>query len=208
MILSCNRAFARSQGHRLVHSCCSPSIPSSVTSWIDGTFANAEASAYTNVAPRNGMELCQIVPPSPTQIQQAVASSKRAFDTEWSTTSYNERGAILTEMANCIQKHQRDLIYWEAMDTGIPITQIQINHISFAITTLRYYAAICAPWWITWSHPRHTTYWGISTIHGMDSKRTARRLCWYWSMELPIHVYDVQIGSSIGMREYHGVQTK
>jgi len=115
-----------------------------VTSWIDGTFANAEASAYTNVAPRNGMELCQIVPPSPTQIQQAVASSKRAFDTEWSTTSYNERGAILTEMANCIQKHQRDLIYWEAMDTGIPITQIQINHISFAITTLRYYAAICA----------------------------------------------------------------
>ena len=115
-----------------------------LTSWIDGTRAIPDELPYTNFAPGTGKALGQIVPPSPTQIHHAIASAHDS-GRDFANTSFHERGVLLSEMANILQHHHLDdLIYLEAMDTGIPISQIASNHIPFAITILRYYAAICA----------------------------------------------------------------
>ena len=75
------------------------------------------------------------------QIETAIANSRRAAD-EWSQVSAWDRGAVLREMASILRHQQADMCQLEALDTGLPLTQIEINHIPFAISTLEYYASV------------------------------------------------------------------
>ena len=128
---------------------CFSSIPSVVSSSIDNSFVAARVAAdgndssdgFVNRSPATGLPLCQVQLPSPSEINAAVASSKKAFP-QWSSLSSADRGRIMTEMASLLSQHEQDLVHLEAVDTGIPISQIQVNHIPYAIQTLEYYASL------------------------------------------------------------------
>ena len=83
-------------------------------------------------------------PPSKAQMQAAVFNARSAAD-DWSSVSCWDRGAILREMASILRHHATDLCEMEALDTGIPLAQIEINHIASAIATLEYYASLIQP---------------------------------------------------------------
>jgi betaine-aldehyde dehydrogenase len=51
---------------------------------------------------------------------------------------------ILRRMAQTLEDHQCELCELEALDTGIPLTQIKSNHIPAAIETLNYYSNLIA----------------------------------------------------------------
>ncbi|CAJ1945078.1 unnamed protein product [Cylindrotheca closterium] len=134
----------KAQGNCHISTIFSKNLPEKVTSWIDGDFASLpepSLSEFSNLSPSTGQSLCKVIPPSFDQAAKAVASSKSAFS-EWSQTSSGERGRILSEMASLLKTNQAKLAKLEALDTGIPILQIEGGHIPYAVQTLEYYAAL------------------------------------------------------------------
>ncbi|KAI2497068.1 aldehyde dehydrogenase [Fragilaria crotonensis] len=117
-------------------------IPPTVTSWIANEFVPVESSCegFDNLAPsRHSNEpLCRV------QVQTAIFNSRRAAD-DWSQVSSWDRGAILRDMATIIRNHATELCELEALDTGIPLTQIETNHIDSAVSTLEYFASLIQP---------------------------------------------------------------
>jgi betaine-aldehyde dehydrogenase len=125
------------------------SIPSVVTSSIDNELVAVRiapdgkdsSDSYVNRSPATGLSLCQVQLPTQSEINAAMASSKKAFP-QWSTLSSADRGHVMTEMASLLWKHEKDLVHLETVDSGIPISQIRVNHIPYAIQTLEYYASL------------------------------------------------------------------
>lgn len=125
------------------------SIPSVCASFIDNEFVAVRVApsgkdteqGYVNRSPATGLPLCQVQLPSQVEVHDAVNSSRKAFP-EWSNLSSADRGHVMSEMASLLTKHVEDLVHLEAVDTGIPISQIQVNHIPYAIQTLEYYASL------------------------------------------------------------------
>lgn len=123
------------------------SIPSVYSSFINNEFVAARESpledkdGFINRAPASGNALCQVQIPSQLQVDSSVESSKNAFF-EWSNQSSADRGHVLHEMASILKQHEEDLVNLEAIDTGIPIAQVRVNHIPYAIQTLQYYASL------------------------------------------------------------------
>jgi betaine-aldehyde dehydrogenase len=137
------KLLAAERNSRYVSSDTTTNLPSVLTSWINGEFASSTSSnpSYANLSPVSGSSICEVATPSTEQVNQAVASSQKAFQ-EWSKLSSAERGKILSEMAALVSHHQEELAQLEAMDTGIPIAQIRSNHIAYSVQTLEYYAAL------------------------------------------------------------------
>jgi betaine-aldehyde dehydrogenase len=63
-------------------------------------------------------------------------------DWSWSNLSSADRGVILNDWAQMLKQDQQHLVELEAIDTGIPISQVRVNHIPYAIQTLQYYASL------------------------------------------------------------------
>lgn len=124
-------------------------IPSVVSSFIDNDFVPVLISpdgednehGYLNRSPASGRALCQVQIPSQAQVHSAITSSKKVLP-EWRNLSSADRGTILNNWAKRLQQHQDHLVELEAMDTGIPVSQIRVNHIPYAIQTLQYYASL------------------------------------------------------------------
>ena len=149
-----SRRLSSSQGCRDIHSrrsfgaAVANSISPVCTSFIDNSFVPVRTSpgednihGYINRSPASGLSLCQVQIASEAEVNSAVASSKKA-STEWSNTSFADRGHVLSEMALILKKNKEDLVHLETLDTGIPISQIRVNHIPYAIQTLQYYASL------------------------------------------------------------------
>jgi betaine-aldehyde dehydrogenase len=134
----------------------SRNIPKVLTSWINGQSVpikrinkddqDRHYYFYTNLSPGTGKSLGDIQIPTHHEIDDAVESSRRAFANgnsdhcaDWSSP---ERGKILQIMATSLQDHAEYLTILEALDTGLPITQIRSSHVPIAIQTLEYYAAM------------------------------------------------------------------
>jgi betaine-aldehyde dehydrogenase len=137
----------------------SKTIPPVLTSWINGQSVlpvkrinkgdqDRHQFCYTNLSPSTGKAICDIQIPSTHEIDAAVESSRRAFAhasadaDDWSSLSSPERGKMLQAMATSLQDHAEDLAVLEAVDTGLPITQIRSSHVPLAIQTLEYYSAM------------------------------------------------------------------
>jgi acyl-CoA reductase-like NAD-dependent aldehyde dehydrogenase len=76
-------------------------------------------------------------------VNEAVASSHTAFRSDaWSQQASVERGKVLQEIAQVLSQNEERLCYLEALDTGISIAQVRVNHVAFAIQILEYYAAL------------------------------------------------------------------
>lgn len=140
---TCRKLLDSERSSRFSSIISSSKIPKVLTSWIDGEFAApaSSSSTYANLSPMSGSTLCEVAIPSTEQVNQAVASSRKAFQ-EWSSSSSCERGKMLSEMAKVLNQNRENLAHLEAMDTGIPIAQIGSNHIAYAEHTLEYYAAL------------------------------------------------------------------
>lgn len=125
------------------------SIPSVLTSWVNGASLPAvhcetvTSKSYVNFSPSSGSSLCEVQVPSIETLEHAIMSSHSAFQSnEWSLQASAERGKVLQEMAKIMTENAEELCNLEALDTGIPISQIRVNHVAYAIQTLEYYSAL------------------------------------------------------------------
>lgn len=112
-----------------------PESASAVQAWLDdhdrkfGLFINNEwviapegAKFYASYNPATGEKLADTVQAGQSEVDQAVAAARQAFES-WSKTPGTVRARYLYAIARNIQKHHRLLAVLESMDNGKPIRE-------------------------------------------------------------------------------------
>lgn len=74
----------------------------------------------------------EIVPASPQDVDEAVASSWRAFHDGWGRSPGMDRGDLIRNLTALMREHVDDLAELEARNTGIPIKQSRFEVLSAA----------------------------------------------------------------------------
>ena len=125
-----------------IHNESSSSTSTSTSTTNGGSGSHDAGRQYTNLSPRSGNSLGEVIIPSRNDIDRAVDLASNAFETDWSRLSATERCDCLRAIASAMRDNTARLVETEALDTGIPVSQIRDGHIPAAIDTLEYYASL------------------------------------------------------------------
>ena len=102
-------------------------------SFIDGE-SIASADVYDNVDPSTGQSLGAVARAGEDEVDRAVTAARRASKA-WRKTAPAERAAVLTRIADLIERDQDRLALLESQDTGKPLSQAR----SDALVSARYF---------------------------------------------------------------------
>ena len=79
------------------------------------------------IDPSEGREFARIARGRAEDIDRAVASARRAYETHWRKVPGVERGRFLAKIAEAIRTHAEELATLEARDTGKPLKQARVD---------------------------------------------------------------------------------
>lgn len=109
--------------------------------FINGKFVRPKSGKYfPTINPANEKVLAQIAQGSAADIDAAVKSARKAYDTVWSKMPAQERGKYLYRIARIIQEKSRELAVLETMDGGKPIKESRDVDLPLAAAHFFYYA--------------------------------------------------------------------
>ncbi|MEZ5892253.1 MAG: aldehyde dehydrogenase family protein [Parvularculaceae bacterium] len=113
-----------------------------VDAFIDGRFRPAKSGArMATYSPINGAKLADIASCDATDIDDAVAAARRAFESGvWRNLSPRGRAEKLHAFADRLQANLEELAYLETLDLGKPIKNSLNADVPWTIDTIRYYA--------------------------------------------------------------------
>lgn len=107
--------------------------------YINGQWVEGEGQKRKIINPANEKVLAELVEASESQVEQAIACAKSAFDSmDWSV-NLNKRVQVLLRVAELIEEHGEALAKLETENTGKPIREARLD-IEDSVTCLRYYA--------------------------------------------------------------------
>jgi aldehyde dehydrogenase (NAD+) len=109
--------------------------------FIDGTFTDPSShEQFASINPANETTVATVAQASAADVDRAVASARRAFETVWSKTTGAERAKYLFRIARIIQERARELAVVETLDNGKPIRESRDVDIPLAAAHFFYYA--------------------------------------------------------------------
>lgn len=103
-------------------------------SWVPGSNDNFDA-----INPANGQVISTIASASKTDVDTAVASCRRAFETTWTNTTPAERSKLIWKLADLIQRDKLIFQELETLDNGKPLNKAAYD-VDSTINHFRYYA--------------------------------------------------------------------
>jgi aldehyde dehydrogenase (NAD+) len=108
---------------------------------VDGkATASANGQTFPVYDPGTGEPVTDVYEATAEDVGRAVDAAKRAFDEKpWATLPANERSVFLQRLADCVEKHAREIAELESLDVGKPIAQAAWDVGNFS-ETVRYYA--------------------------------------------------------------------
>lgn len=110
---------------------------------IDGEFRPAlSGRTFETLNPATGQVLAQVAEAGKEDIDAAVASARRAFETAWAPMRAADRGALLLRLAELIRRDSEELVQIESLDSGKPVSAIRRQDLPAVIDTLTYYAGM------------------------------------------------------------------
>lgn len=110
--------------------------------FIGGSWVEPSSGRYfETINPATGETLAQIAYGTTEDIDRAVQAGVQAF-AGWGKTSAQERSAILTEIAERLEKESRRFAVIETLDNGKPIRESAFADIPLAIDHFRYFAGV------------------------------------------------------------------
>jgi gamma-glutamyl-gamma-aminobutyraldehyde dehydrogenase len=115
------------------------------TSFIDGDFVSPESagSANSRFSPIFGADVGELEYASNSRLDEAIASSRNAFDEgRWASMGGEERGALLVALGDLIRKEVKKLAVVEAIETGKPATGAEEIDIDEAANTFRWFGEL------------------------------------------------------------------
>jgi aldehyde dehydrogenase (NAD+) len=109
--------------------------------FIEGAFREASSSqSFSSINPATEEELTTISQANAADVDAAVASARKAYDSVWSKMPGAERGKYLYRIARIIQERSRELAVVETLDNGKPIRESRDVDVPTAAAHFFYYA--------------------------------------------------------------------
>ncbi|GAB5457822.1 MAG: aldehyde dehydrogenase DhaS [Henriciella sp.] len=110
--------------------------------FIDGAPVKASGSGRIEVRdPSTGQVISSIADASETDVNDAVASARRAFNGEdWRGMKPSERARLIYKFADLIEAHADELAMLESLDGGKPIALAKPVDVMATVGAFRYYA--------------------------------------------------------------------
>jgi len=115
-----------------------------IRDFIDGEWKHgAGDESLAKYSPRDGRLLARFGAGAARDVDEAVASARRAFDDgRWSKLPIQRRKDALHGLASLLEKHREELALLECLDVGKPISDAFNFDVTTAVATLRHTAEI------------------------------------------------------------------
>ncbi|GAA0923207.1 aldehyde dehydrogenase [Streptomyces thermoalcalitolerans] len=109
---------------------------------LDGRSVDAlDGATFDRISPRNGKPIAKVSEGDEKDIDRAVASARRAFESGvWSRRHPRERRAVLQRLARLIEEHAEELALLESVDMGKPYTDALAVDLRVTVQCLDFYA--------------------------------------------------------------------
>lgn len=112
------------------------------TLFIDGQWVAAESGATREITcPADGSHVVTVSEADAQDAKKAIAAAKRAFNGEWPSTPAVERGAILSRLADLLERDKDKVARMESQDTGKRFVESQID-MDDIVGVFRHFAAL------------------------------------------------------------------
>lgn len=110
--------------------------------YIDGEFnEGSDGHRLESVNPANGKIIAELAVATKTDVDNAVASAKLAFQSGiWSRISPRRRMQVLFRFADLVEENAADLVVLESLDMGKPVTRVITADLPEVLSTIRYFA--------------------------------------------------------------------
>jgi len=104
-----------------------PKAPREFGFWLNGQSVDAGTrDLNTRISPGHDVAVTRIPRCTAEDVDAAVASAKAAFDDRrWSGLSGADRAAVLLKTAELIRARMEEIVYWEVVESGKPISQVR-----------------------------------------------------------------------------------
>lgn len=111
---------------------------------VNGEWINAEGpEAIDVVNPANGQIITTTPIANESDVDKAVASSRRAFNTLWKDFAPAKRGELIWKLADLLERDKQTLMELESIDNGKPLNKAEYD-VNAAINHFRYYAGLAS----------------------------------------------------------------
>jgi len=110
--------------------------------YIDGGYVDASSGkTFDTVNPANGEIICEVQKADASDVDKAVASARRGFET-WSRKTGTQRSRILMQAVALLRQRNRELAELEVMDNGKPIQEADVVDVSSGADCIEYFAGL------------------------------------------------------------------
>jgi len=110
--------------------------------YIDGGYVDASSGkTFDTVNPATGEIICKVQKANASDVDKAVASARRGFET-WSRQTGTQRSRILMQAVALLRKRNRELAELEVMDNGKPIQEADVVDVSSGADCIEYFAGL------------------------------------------------------------------
>lgn len=110
--------------------------------FIDGKWVKSAGPRRRLVNPATEEVIAEAADATAQEVDKAVSSAKKAFeDGRWSGKSPSERSALLSKLAEFIEKNSEKLVRLELQNTGKPLKLVKDGDIPFAADNLKFFAS-------------------------------------------------------------------
>jgi len=103
--------------------------------WVEGV----DRRKFKVINPSTEEVITSVCEGTEKDIDLAVAAARRAFDTTWKETSPEQRGRLLSRLADLVEKNRDLLAAVESLDNGKSISNAR-GDVDAVVSTIRYYA--------------------------------------------------------------------
>ncbi|CAN7166278.1 aldehyde dehydrogenase [Pararhizobium sp. LjRoot238] len=112
--------------------------------FIDGAFRPAKSGkTFTTTNPATGETLAEIAACDASDVDDAVAKAKQAFDDgRWRLQAPGDRKAALLKLAKLMEENRHELAVMESIDSGKPVRECQTVDVPDTIHTIRFHAEL------------------------------------------------------------------
>lgn len=119
-----------------------PSFKERYDNYINGEFvAPTQGKYFDNISPLDGKPFTQVAHSTKEDIDKAVASAKKAFET-WGKSSTTERSIILNKIADRIEQNLEKIAIVETVDNGKAVRETLNADIPLVVDHFRYFAGV------------------------------------------------------------------
>jgi len=120
-------------------------LPTCITAIIDGARQAEDPATHKlfAICPINEEPLYAVQESSPSEVDQAVAAARQAFDhTDWPLLSHNERRIILKKVRDAIEAHADELAAIQTLEVGMPYSGIRAMHMSRTVENFDFFIEV------------------------------------------------------------------